>query len=88
MNGMGRGPYRTLAAVLDACDRPNPFVKRAVDAATQYMEDSLQKWVDEMEALGLTEVSLAYVQRQVGRTRNELYRYLAREVPRDGQPYA
>lgn len=85
MNGMGRGPYRTLGAVVDACDRDNPFVRAAVDAATQFLEDEIQKKLDEYLVLGIKEIPVSVMSRAVTDSRGLLYRYLQREVPRDNQ---
>lgn len=82
MNGVGRGPYRTLGSVVDACGRQNPFVQRAVDAATQYMEDELEKRLDEYLLAGLNELPINVMRTMLKDSRDLLYRYLKREVPR------
>lgn len=79
---MGRGPYRTLGDVVSACGRPNPFVRAAVDASTQYTEDMMEKWLGEYLADGVQVVSVAAVRHELTRVRNMLYAHLGREVPR------
>lgn len=78
---MGRGPYRTLGEVVDACSRNNPFVRAGVDAATQFMEDDLQRRLNEYRRDGISHLPVSMVVSMLTESRNLLYRYLEREVP-------